>query len=511
MKKPADGPVPVALVNLERVLMDEDCTLKDLEEKLRKSIDAVFSKVAGSPGTADYGRELTSSTSFRRFRRVIWESPEFWRHLGIRRDGRWILATLVHLGYAVTVFSEELRRAPDLWEVKMRWCYENLFSGMKGCRFVIGESSCDLDADVYVDDRPGRASSWLALHSGSIAIVPAREWNKDFQHSRAIRFERDRNAALVEDLLSKARRNEMVDIREKCVRCSVNPQMPGEQVCPACRSRLWGALIWWQHRVLGMTVTDLSKEHALSRERIKQFMDRHDEILSKRMKKECRLSGWGQRLVRSGALPPFGEPWGDIVTDPRHVMLPPEDAGSPSTPEEVSRQISTCHPGLDVPVDDLELTVRLSNRLDGHGIRYLGELASLEERQVSRMYQLGRMTLAEVKELLGKHGLRLGMKLTGWIPPSFLILLNHGEIHRSVVVPARTMSFRGIVNRMFSPGADPSRFEIRFRRPGMFVAQQRDLQYEPPERMNEVQDVSLSQLMIFDISEKKAAVPGGSR
>ena len=42
-------------------------------------------------------------------------------------------------------------------------------------------------------------------------------------------------------------------------------------------------------------------------------------------------------------------------------------------------------------------------------------------------------------------------------------------------------------------------------------ATKRDLQYELPERMNEVQDVSLSQLMIFDISEKKAAVPGGPR
>jgi hypothetical protein len=300
-------------------------------------------------------------------------------------------------------------------------------------------------------------------------------------------------------------------ICEKCVRCSVNPQMPGEQVCPTCRSRIWGSLIWWQHRVLGMTAADLSKEHALSRERIKQFMDRHDEILSKRMKKECRLSGWGQRLIRSGALPPFDEPWDDIVPEPRHAMLPPEDANVPSTPEEVSRQFSACHPGLDVPVDDLELSDRLSNRLDAHGIRYLGELASLEERQVSQMYQLGRMTLAEAEELLRKHGLRLGMKLVGWIPPSYLILLNHGEIRKPIVVPARNMSVRAIIWHMFGSSVDQSRFEIRFRRPGMFVARQRDLQYEPPEQMSEVQDVPLSQLMIFDIFEKKAAVSGGPR
>ena len=321
-KKGSDGRPPVALVNLERVLMDQAGALEALAAKLHDPLEPT-----SRPGMVDYARELAS------VRRDLQKTPEFWNRLGLLHDGRWILATLVHLGYAVTIFSEELRGCPDLWGAKMRWCYENLFSGMKDCRFVIGESACFLDADVYVDDRPGQASTWLTLHPSSLAIVPSRPWNSaasssGFLHSRAVLFERERNASRVEDLLARVERNKPVDTREKCVRCTVKYQAPGEQVCLPCKIQLRCALIWWQRFVLGMTLSEISKEHSVSRERVNQALNRHDEILAKRMRMECNTTGWGRRLIWAGALPPLNIPWHDLVPDSRNVKLPPREEPS---------------------------------------------------------------------------------------------------------------------------------------------------------------------------------------
>ena len=120
-------------------------------------------------------------------------------------------------------------------------------------------------------------------------------------------------------------RHASIDTREMCVRCSLKHQMPGEQVCLPCKFQLRGALIWWQRFVLGMTLSEISKEHSVSQERVNQALDIHDRKLAKRMKMECQSSGWGLRLIRSGALPPFNIPWGDIVPDPKLVKLPPEE------------------------------------------------------------------------------------------------------------------------------------------------------------------------------------------
>ena len=175
MKKPVDGQVFVALVNLERVLMDHDRALAGMMDKLRES-----GEKSDAPKMVRYDEELPESSPH--FMGNLRGRPEFWRRLGLRADGHWILAVLVRLGYAVTIFSDKLRREPHLWGAKMRWCYENLFSGMKDCRFVIGESACDLDADVFVDDRSERVLTWLDHHPRAAAIVPSRDWNKDLQH-----------------------------------------------------------------------------------------------------------------------------------------------------------------------------------------------------------------------------------------------------------------------------------------------------------------------------------------
>lgn len=73
-------------------------------------------------------------------------------------------------------------------------------------------------------------------------------------------------------------------------------------------------------------------------------------------------------------------------------------------------------PILRRPVDDLELTVRSANCLKAENIYYIGDLIQRPENELLKTPNLGRKSLNEIKEVLGTHGLTLGMKLDNWPP-----------------------------------------------------------------------------------------------
>jgi len=69
---------------------------------------------------------------------------------------------------------------------------------------------------------------------------------------------------------------------------------------------------------------------------------------------------------------------------------------------ELSRQ-------LDLPIADLELSVRARNCLDGANMRTLRDLVRLSENEVMNLKNLGRTSLTEIKAKLAERGLSLGM------------------------------------------------------------------------------------------------------
>ncbi len=66
---------------------------------------------------------------------------------------------------------------------------------------------------------------------------------------------------------------------------------------------------------------------------------------------------------------------------------------------------------LDVPISDLELSVRARNCLDGANIRTLRDLVRLPEAEVMNLKNLGKTSLTEIKAKLEQLGLSLGMKV----------------------------------------------------------------------------------------------------
>lgn len=62
-------------------------------------------------------------------------------------------------------------------------------------------------------------------------------------------------------------------------------------------------------------------------------------------------------------------------------------------------------------IDELELSVRAKNCLDGADIRSVLDLVNLTEEESLKIKNFGKKTLKEVREVLHKFGLRLGMNI----------------------------------------------------------------------------------------------------
>ena len=73
------------------------------------------------------------------------------------------------------------------------------------------------------------------------------------------------------------------------------------------------------------------------------------------------------------------------------------------------------------PVDELELTVRSANCLKAENANYIGDLVQKTEVELLRTPNLGKKSLNEIKEVLGSHGLSLGMELDNWPPKEAVV------------------------------------------------------------------------------------------
>ncbi|MDH7499805.1 MAG: DNA-directed RNA polymerase subunit alpha [candidate division NC10 bacterium] len=72
---------------------------------------------------------------------------------------------------------------------------------------------------------------------------------------------------------------------------------------------------------------------------------------------------------------------------------------------------------LSRPVEELELSVRSANCLKNSNIRYIKDLVVKTEAEMLKTKNFGRKSLMEIKEILAKMNLSLGMKLEDFGPP----------------------------------------------------------------------------------------------
>ncbi len=92
-----------------------------------------------------------------------------------------------------------------------------------------------------------------------------------------------------------------------------------------------------------------------------------------------------------------------ITFDEADAALALEEGG----PEEVNENLFR-------PVSELELSVRATNCFRNAEITLIGELVQKTEADMLRTKNFGRKSLREIKDILAKMGLALGMRLDNW-------------------------------------------------------------------------------------------------
>ena len=80
-------------------------------------------------------------------------------------------------------------------------------------------------------------------------------------------------------------------------------------------------------------------------------------------------------------------------------------------------------------VEELELSVRSANCLKNDNIIYIGDLVQKTEAEMLRTPNFGRKSLNEIKEVLAKMGIHLGMETPGWPPENIEELIRKCDDH----------------------------------------------------------------------------------
>ena len=77
--------------------------------------------------------------------------------------------------------------------------------------------------------------------------------------------------------------------------------------------------------------------------------------------------------------------------------------------EDLEKKEDRLNQILRIPITDFELSVRARNCLNKMDIMTLGDLVKKTEAELLSYKNFGETSLAEIKEILGSKGLRLGM------------------------------------------------------------------------------------------------------
>lgn len=107
-----------------------------------------------------------------------------------------------------------------------------------------------------------------------------------------------------------------------------------------------------------------------------------------------------------------------ILKEQLQVFVTFDESVEPSV-SETEESAPTLNENLFRPVEDLELSVRSANCLKNANIRFIGELVTRSEGEMLKTKNFGRKSLNEIKDILVRMGLSLGMKIEGWPPPGW--------------------------------------------------------------------------------------------
>lgn len=134
--------------------------------------------------------------------------PGWWENLRKLEDG----FELYDLMRAEEITTEIVTKMPKtyplaLWE-KLSWCKkntpdaDNINLTLKKRRYP---------GDLLIDDWPSYVTGWLDYNKKGIAILPLREWNKDYQAPRAVHYT-GKNMEVIRTLLEELKQSKNLQL-----------------------------------------------------------------------------------------------------------------------------------------------------------------------------------------------------------------------------------------------------------------------------------------------------------
>src|SRR5690606_20556381 len=156
-----------------------------------------------APLEAPLPRDLWSKPKpwLRRRMHAITSKPGWWLNLPKLQIGWEMYAAAVDVGFDVEILTKGPSRNFCAWAEKAERISRDF--GQAAVPNIVGKTKRRYYGRVLVDDYPPYVLDWLAHRPRGLAVLPAHDYNADFVHPGAIRYD-GTNMSVVAEAMSLA-------------------------------------------------------------------------------------------------------------------------------------------------------------------------------------------------------------------------------------------------------------------------------------------------------------------
>jgi len=164
------------------ILMDMDDTLCDNFGQRTRDLRKIFKNE--SEVIPDY-RSSKCPLHVQKKLRKIMSQPGWWENLPRLEDGFELYELAKKENAEIEILTRAPRTYPLAWTEKFLWCMKNV-PDVDNINLTFKKKK--YPGDILIDDWPEYITSWLDYNQNRRAILPLREWNKDYTHLRAVHY-----------------------------------------------------------------------------------------------------------------------------------------------------------------------------------------------------------------------------------------------------------------------------------------------------------------------------------
>ena len=167
-------------------LFDLDGSLADYEGQLRNDIRKLINETDLKRFDELGMWQADEHEPFKALIRLIKKVPCWWRSLPILENGLKVFHLAEEIGFKNHILTKGPRHYPRAWKEKVEWCQANL--GDMIDVHITSDKSMVYGKFLY-DDYPDYMDRWLKARPRGLGIMPVNGTNKDYSHSRVVKWD----------------------------------------------------------------------------------------------------------------------------------------------------------------------------------------------------------------------------------------------------------------------------------------------------------------------------------